>query len=70
MNPTNRPVLRNIFAGDRVKVEPVARPIAVPSTNEHEEMQVQVIREGSVVKAIEITCSCGQQLRLDCQYLS
>jgi hypothetical protein len=68
MSTPNRPILRNIFAGDRVKVDPIAKPIAVPHGGSHDSMQVQLIREGSVVRAIEITCSCGQQLRLDCQY--
>ncbi|GIW78408.1 MAG: hypothetical protein KatS3mg105_0215 [Gemmatales bacterium] len=29
---------------------------------------VELIREGTVVRAIEVTCTCGEKIRLDCQY--
>lgn len=30
--------------------------------------QVELIREGDVVKAIDVTCACGEKLRIWCSY--
>jgi hypothetical protein len=30
--------------------------------------QVELVREGDVIKAIDITCTCGKKLRLYCDY--
>jgi hypothetical protein len=29
---------------------------------------VELVREGDVVKAIDITCSCGEKMRIWCSY--
>lgn len=31
---------------------------------------VELIREGDVVKAIDVTCSCGEKIRIWCSYTS
>jgi hypothetical protein len=35
-------------------------PAAVP--------QIELIREGDVIRAIEVTCTCGEKIRLHCEY--
>ena len=32
------------------------------------EPQVELIREGDVLRSIRVTCSCGQTVVLDCDY--
>ncbi len=34
------------------------------------EPQVELVRDGDVVRSIRITCSCGETLVLDCDYNS
>ena len=29
---------------------------------------VELLREGNVIRAIDITCSCGQRIRVHCSY--
>ena len=30
--------------------------------------QITLIKEGDVVRAIEVICACGEVIRLDCEY--
>jgi hypothetical protein len=30
--------------------------------------RVELVREGGVVRAIDVTCSCGERLRIVCEY--
>ena len=30
--------------------------------------QIELIREGDVIKAIDVLCTCGQRMRLHCVY--
>jgi hypothetical protein len=41
-----------------------AAPVAHPAG----EPQVTLVREGEIVQAIEVTCSCGRKMRLRCVY--
>ncbi len=34
------------------------------------EPRVEVVREGGVVRAIDVTCPCGERLRIVCEYES
>lgn len=42
--------------------------IAIPAGADHRKTEVHLIREGEIVREIEVTCSCGEILRLHCQY--
>jgi hypothetical protein len=33
-----------------------------------EKPQISIIKEGDTVRAIEVTCSCGEKIRLECEY--
>ncbi len=30
--------------------------------------RIELVREGDVIQAIDVTCACGQKVRLHCQY--
>ena len=30
--------------------------------------QIEVVRDGEVIQAIDVTCTCGQKIRLRCAY--
>ena len=30
--------------------------------------KVELVREGGVVRAIDVTCACGERLRIVCEY--
>jgi hypothetical protein len=34
------------------------------------EPHIELIREGNVIQAIDVTCTCGQRIRLRCVYES
>jgi hypothetical protein len=42
--------------------------VAIPAGPGHQQTEVHLIREGDIVREIEVTCSCGEVLRLLCQY--
>jgi hypothetical protein len=50
----------------RLGAEPVA--LCVPGLQPSEQPQVNLIREGDVVRAIEIVCTCGKRIVLNCVY--
>lgn len=63
-----RDFLPAVVPGHRVvQTNDVARigsPHAQPAT----QASVEVIREGDVIKAIDLTCSCGEKHRIWCSY--
>lgn len=43
----------------------VGAPVGQPT---HGEPKVQLIREDGAVRAIEVTCGCGEKIRIRCDY--
>lgn len=57
-----------IVPGHRViQTTEVAR-IGGPHVHSQQQPTVELVREGDVVKAIDVTCSCGEKFRLWCSY--
>jgi hypothetical protein len=42
--------------------------VIVPHKGNACEPQIELIRDGKVIRAIEITCLCGRRMRLQCEY--
>jgi hypothetical protein len=42
--------------------------IPVPGHECGEEPRVDLVREGDIVRAIDITCPCGRRVRVLCEY--
>ena len=40
-------------------------PLPAPA---YHQPQVTLIKDGDTVRAIEVTCTCGEVIRLDCKY--
>jgi hypothetical protein len=55
-----------VSASPPVSPLPPGEGLAVKGS--HEEPKVTLIKEGDTVKAIEIHCTCGAVVRLDCEY--
>ena len=50
------------MSGDTVRIgAPVAHV-------RHGEPTIQLVREDGVVRAIDITCGCGERIRIQCDY--
>ncbi len=45
-----------------------AAPVAVPPATHCHQPRIELIRQDGVIKAIDVTCACGQQTRLLCDY--
>ncbi len=61
---------RGLIPGRRVRVAGETR---VPGPHDHggpagEEPCVEVIRDGDVIQAIDVTCTCGKRIRIRCDY--
>jgi hypothetical protein len=58
-----------IVPADRVRVSGEAVPIGAPRRVESRgEPKIQLVREGGVIRAIEVICSCGELIRIRCDY--
>lgn len=58
-----------VIPGDRVvRSHDVVQVGGRPHLKHDGTASVELITEGDVVKAIDVTCSCGQKIRLWCSY--
>lgn len=63
-----QPPASKLVAADRVRVEERSVHLGVPPLGGCADPNVEVVTKDGVISAIEITCSCGQQMRLVCEY--
>jgi hypothetical protein len=49
----------------RAAAATIARPANGPAKAE---AVIEVVREDGVVRAIDVTCACGERLRIVCEY--
>ncbi len=58
-----------VVPASRVRVSDEGVLIGAPgSGGVHGEPKIQLVREGGVIKAIEVICSCGELIRIRCDY--
>ncbi|MCS6864653.1 MAG: hypothetical protein RMJ56_17635 [Gemmataceae bacterium] len=59
-----------VIPAARVRLSPESVRVGPPrpATAAEREPQLKVIRDGDVVRAIQITCTCGQQMIIQCEY--
>lgn len=42
--------------------------VRIPAGGASDEPRIELIREGDLIRAIEVTCSCGKRIRIVCEY--
>jgi hypothetical protein len=42
--------------------------VAVPGHEPRDQPLIELVREGDVVRAIDVTCPCGCRIRVLCEY--
>jgi hypothetical protein len=57
---------RGVVSGHHVQVSGHSARVGAPSSISEGKPHVQIVRDGDIVKFIEVTCSCGKRLRLRC----
>ncbi|MBP3960903.1 hypothetical protein J8F10_37250 [Gemmata sp. G18] len=58
-----------VVRATRVRVSEEAVRIGAPvPPGASGEPTVRIIREGDVIQALEVTCSCGERVRIRCEY--
>ncbi|HZU35173.1 MAG TPA: hypothetical protein VFA18_04670 [Gemmataceae bacterium] len=57
-----------VVPGRCVRFTGEAARVPIPGHNGHHEPQIALVRQGDTIQAIDITCSCGQRIRLNCVY--
>lgn len=65
-----RPADGPIVAGGRVVVSAEAVRVGAPAPAGPApgEPVVQLVREDGVIRAIDVTCACGERIRIRCEY--
>lgn len=61
---------QSIVPGGRVVRTSEVTCVGVPHSHDRQQPTVELIREGDVVTAIDVTCACGGKVRLWCSYES
>lgn len=57
-----------IVPGSRVRRSDEVAPIGGPHSHEGSEPVVELVKDGDVVQAIDVTCRCGHKMRVWCSY--
>ena len=57
-----------VIPGSSVRVSEETAPVGAPRSAPVGAPHVELIRDGDVIRAIDVTCSCGQRIRLRCSY--
>jgi hypothetical protein len=57
-----------IVPGQCVRITGETTRVRIPGQCTSPEPRVELIRNGELVEAIDVTCACGQRMRLRCVY--
>jgi hypothetical protein len=57
-----------VVPGQMVRRTPEPARVVIPGHGTHAEPQVEIIRQGDVIQAIDVICPCGRRTRLRCLY--
>ncbi len=61
------PARRVVVPSTRVQMNDGDSRVLIPAC-ESSQPRIRAIRDGGVIQAIDITCSCGEKIRVLCQY--
>lgn len=59
---------RGIIPGKLVRVTGESVRVDVPHQDGAHEPRIDLVRDGDVIQAIDVTCGCGRKIRLKCLY--
>lgn len=57
-----------IIPGQRVVFSGEHASVPIPAQTNSREPKIELVRENDVIRAIDVTCACGQRIRLVCDY--
>lgn len=62
-------ILRAILSSDEVRVGTESVRVGAPRPGGvRNEPTIQLVREDGVIRAIDVVCSCGERIRVRCDY--
>jgi hypothetical protein len=65
----NETATASVVTSARIRVADDPVRVGAPVvTLAHGEPKIQVVREDGVVRAIDVTCGCGEKVRIRCDY--
>jgi hypothetical protein len=59
---------RAVIPGQFVRLTSEPARVAIPGHQPPDEPRVELIKQGDVIQAIDLTCPCGRKIRLRCVY--
>ncbi|MBI5757320.1 MAG: hypothetical protein HZA46_02235 [Planctomycetales bacterium] len=65
-----RHIAHPVVSGSRVRRSDEMAKVGEPHALSAGQPIIELVKESEVVKAIDVTCSCGQKFRLWCDYES
>jgi len=60
--------LSSILPAEKLNIHSDASRVAIPASSTSAGPTIDVVRDGDVIQAINITCRCGERIRLTCTY--
>ena len=58
----------SVVPSSRVRCIDEVAQVGVPHSTEHAPAKVELVKDGDIVQAIDVTCGCGQHIRVWCIY--
>ncbi len=58
----------NVILAQNVHVVKASAPVVHSQPSCNGEPRISIIKEGDIVRTIEVECVCGELIRLDCVY--
>lgn len=59
---------RDVVPSQCVRVSRETTRVSIPGHGSADVPRIELILEGEFIKAIDVTCTCGQRIRLSCAY--
>ena len=66
--PDVQPATSAVIPGQHVVLTGTSARVRIPAQGTAAAPIVDLVREGDVIRAIDVTCVCGSKLRLVCDY--
>lgn len=64
----SQPSVPKVLPADRVRVNAAPQVVGMPHANACGQPSIRLVEQNGTVRAIDVTCCCGEQFRLLCDY--
>lgn len=67
-HPEQQTTGQTVVPGQRVRLSNETAMVGIPHPDCASDPVVELIRDGELIRAIDVICTCGRRIRLTCEY--